>query len=88
MIKGIACLVLAAVAVGALAGMALDTFLGDPTWLVFALALFALDAVWKWVVKRRRSAQRRESAEPRRAPWDEDIARYNIRRAEQERARR
>ena len=59
MIKGLACLTLAACLVGTFAGMALDTFHGDMTWLALALALFALDAAWKWFRKQRAAAKAR-----------------------------
>ena len=62
MIKAAAYLILAAVLLGALAGVALDTFLGDMTWLFLATALFIIDAGWKWGVKlghQRRAARDR-----------------------------
>lgn len=60
MIKALACIILSACVVGTFAGMVLDTFLGDLTWLFVALALFGIDAAWKWLKARaaRERAQR------------------------------
>lgn len=89
MIKVAAVLILAACALGTLAVAALDTALGKPTWFLLALALFALDAAWKWFRKQRVAAKARAAKSAAlRAAWDADLTRANIRFAERERAHR
>lgn len=69
MIKAAAYLVLVGVVLGSLVGVAVDTFLGDPTWLLLAIALFALDAAWKWFCKQRKAAKQRATRANVRAPF-------------------
>lgn len=89
MIKAAAYIILVGVAFGLVAGIALDTYLGDPTWLLLGLAFLALDAAWKWFRKQRVAAKARAAKSAAlRAAWDADLTRANIRFAERERAHR
>lgn len=69
MIKAAAYIILLGVAFGAVAGIALDTYLGDPIWLLLGLAFLALDAAWKWFRKQRKAAKQRAARANVRAPF-------------------